>query len=86
MNGYDYLITASTYKAEGGLEIWPRLLINPETFRTNIMKSHYDKYKPLLYNQYVAMRNGDCQIFNEGIIKEMKKSEKSPLHSVESVL
>lgn len=87
MNGYDYLITASTYKAEGGLEIWPRLLINPETFRTNIMKSHYgNNYKPLIYNQYVAMRNGDCQIFNEGIIKEMKKGEKSPLHSVESVL
>ena len=84
--GFDYLITASTYKAEGGLEIWPRLLINPETFKTNISKSHYDNYKPLYYNQYVARTDGDCQIFNEGIIKEMKKSEKSPLHSVESVL
>ena len=82
-NGFDYLITASTYKAEGGLEIWPRLLINPETFKSNISKSHYDNYKPLYYNQYVAKSDGDCQMFNEGIIKEMKKS---PLQSAENVL
>tara|TARA_B100000927_G_scaffold139977_1_gene112986 strand:- start:397 stop:1017 length:621 start_codon:yes stop_codon:yes gene_type:complete len=85
-NGFDYLITASTYKAEGGLEIWPRLLINPETFKSNISKSHYDNYKPLFYNQYVAKSDGDCQIYNEGIIKEMKKTAESPLHSLETVL
>ena len=85
-NGFDYLITASTYKAEGGLEIWPRLLINPETFKSNISKSHYDNYKPLYYNQYVAKSDGDCQMFNEGIIKEMKKTAESPLHSLENVL
>ena len=85
-NGFDYLITASTYKAEGGLEIWPRPLINPETFKSNISKSHYDNYKPLFYNQYVAKSDGDCQIYNEGIIKEMKKTAESPLHSLETVL
>ena len=27
----------------------------------------------------MAEYDGECQVYNEGIIKEMKKSEKSPL-------
>lgn len=77
--GFDYLITASTREEGNGLEVWPRLLINPKTFKNNIFKSHYDNYKPLVYNQYVARTDKECQIFNEGIIKKLKESENNPL-------
>lgn len=74
-NGFDKIITASTRKVDDDhYEIWPRLLINPDSFRKNLQKSNYDNYKPLYYNQYIARTDGDCQIYNEGIIKELKKS------------
>ena len=78
-NGFDYIITASTRKEKDGYEIWPRLLINPKTLRKNLSRSKYDNYKPIYYNQYVAMADGDCQIYNEEIIKKLQNSEKKGL-------
>ena len=83
--GYHYLITASTREYGDGLEIWPRLLIDPKTFRNHVKRSHYNK-KPLFYNQYPAQRDNQCQIFNKNIIEKIQISEKSCLQSYETVV
>ena len=84
---YHYLITASTKEADDGLEIWPRLLIDPSTFRHYIYKTNYATgKKPLWYNHISAYRSEDCDIFNTDIVKKMQKSEKNGVHLQKSVV
>ena len=80
-DGYDYIITASAINKGNGFEIWPRLLINPQTFKNNLSKSKYDNYKPIYYNQYVAQSDGDCQVYNEKIMKMLQNEQKKGLQT-----
>jgi len=78
--GYpDYIVVATNVASGTGFAVYPRLLINPASFKEYVTKSKFSNYKSHYYNHKMAEYDGECQVYNEGIIKEMKKSEKSPL-------
>jgi hypothetical protein len=80
--GYpDYIIVGTNIKHDDqeGYAVFPRFLINPASFREYVTKSKYDNYKSHYYNHRMAEYDGECQVYNKGIIKEMKKNENSPL-------
>lgn len=78
--GYpDYIIVATNIKESKGYSIWPRLLIDPSSFLEYVTKSKFSNYKSHYYNHKMAAYDGACQVYNEGILKELKKSEINPL-------
>jgi len=78
--GYpDYIVVATNVVSGTGFAVYPRLLINPASFREYVTKSKFSNYKSHYYNHKMAEYDGECQVYNEGIIKEMQKSENNPL-------
>lgn len=73
-NVFDYIVTASFYQdiREGGYVVYPRLLINPKTFRQYATVSNYGRNKPMWYNHHAAAKDGQCIIFNESVINSLQ--------------
>ena len=66
---YDRLIVATNLPAKcGGWNVFPRLIIDPQSFTRWLKPSKYDNYKPYYYNHY----NPSCVILNEKKISQMK--------------
>ena len=63
----DYIITTKVVQLKEevpGFQVWPRLVINPKTFRHYLHDSKTDSTKQY-YNHYHAMAAGECFEFNE---------------------
>ena len=66
---YDRLIVATNLPTKcGGWNVFPRLIIDPQSFTRWLKPSKYDNYKPYYYNHY----NPSCVILNEKKISQMK--------------
>lgn len=74
-NAFDYLVTSSFYRDEkhNGYVVYPRLVINPKTFRQYATTSNYGRNKPMWYNHHEASRDGECIILNEGAISRLQE-------------
>ena len=66
---YDRIIVATNIPAEcGGWNVFPRLIIDPQSFSRWLKPSKYDNYKPYYYNHH----NPSCVVLNEEKILQMK--------------
>ena len=78
----DYIVTTKVVELDEevpGFQIWPRLVINPQSFRKYSKRSQYNS--SLYYDHVSAIRDGECFEFNKHLECNTVYKESKPWYN-----